>query len=106
MLLQINGYKIGKGKTAYLRDGNEIAFGQWGTTQSHPEEHRFVFRLTAAGADPTAACGRIRRCANRSDRPGLRKMAGNDMGTGPLSTLVGAGSDAGAGVGTGACWIT
>ncbi|KAI5117858.1 hypothetical protein M0805_007701 [Coniferiporia weirii] len=48
----INGRKIGRNKSAILRDGNEIAFGQWVTTHSGPDDFRFIFRL-AAGGMPT-----------------------------------------------------
>ncbi|KAI0930029.1 hypothetical protein AcV5_006838 [Taiwanofungus camphoratus] len=47
----INGEKIGKGRHALLREGNEIAFG---TAQPQPgngglEDYRFVYRHMAAG---------------------------------------------------------
>ncbi|KAF8843053.1 Pkinase-domain-containing protein [Paxillus ammoniavirescens] len=45
----INGVKIGKDKTAILKEGNEIAFG---TPQLQPgslEDYRFIYRHTAGG---------------------------------------------------------
>lgn len=45
----INGVRIGKDKTAILKEGNEIAFG---TPQPQPgslEDYRFIYRHTAAG---------------------------------------------------------
>ncbi|KAH7917308.1 kinase-like protein [Leucogyrophana mollusca] len=48
----INGTKIGKDKTAILKEGDRIAFGLPGGPQSQPrseEDYRFIYRHTAAG---------------------------------------------------------
>ena len=46
--------KIGKGKAALIKDGNEIGFGSWNINPQKPEEdYRYIFRFTAAGP-PTA----------------------------------------------------
>lgn len=47
----INGTRIGKGKSAILRDGNELGLGSWGghTNISPIDDFRYIFRLTAQG---------------------------------------------------------
>lgn len=45
----INGAKIGKDKTAVLKEGNEIAFGSPHPQPGDLEDYRFIYRHTAAG---------------------------------------------------------
>ncbi|KAH8116604.1 Pkinase-domain-containing protein [Phellopilus nigrolimitatus] len=46
----INGYKLGRGRSCLLRDGSEVAFGQWSNTAHQTtDEFRFIFRLTSGG---------------------------------------------------------
>ncbi|KAG1739300.1 kinase-like domain-containing protein [Suillus lakei] len=45
----INGAKIGKDKTAVLKEGNEIAFGSPHPQPGELEDYRFIYRHTAAG---------------------------------------------------------
>ncbi|KAG1889963.1 kinase-like domain-containing protein [Suillus subluteus] len=45
----INGVKIGKDKTAVLKEGNEIAFGSPHPLPGDLEDYRFIYRHTAAG---------------------------------------------------------
>lgn len=45
----INGVKIGKDKTAVLKEGNEIAFGSPHPQPGDLEDYRFIYRHTAAG---------------------------------------------------------
>ncbi|KAG1812212.1 kinase-like domain-containing protein [Suillus subaureus] len=45
----INGVKIGKDKTAVLKEGNEIAFGSPHAQPGDLEDYRFIYRHTAAG---------------------------------------------------------
>ncbi|THH00325.1 hypothetical protein EW145_g7096, partial [Phellinidium pouzarii] len=70
----INGYKIGHKKTSLLRDGNEIAFGQWVTTHAAEDDLRFIFRLTAGGMPTT----------------GLHAHydVGNELGRGSFATVM------------------
>lgn len=75
--LQVNGYKVGRGKTAIVRDGNDISFGQWTTHSNKDEvEFRFTFRLTAAGRPTT----------------GLHAFydIGNELGRGSFATVMSA----------------
>ncbi|KAG6375586.1 kinase-like domain-containing protein [Boletus reticuloceps] len=46
---QINGIKIGKDKTAILKEGNEIAFGTATPQPGSVEDYRFIYRHTAGG---------------------------------------------------------
>lgn len=45
----INSIKIGKDKTAVLKEGNEIAFGSPIPQPGDVEDYRFIYRHTAAG---------------------------------------------------------
>ncbi|KAF8444907.1 kinase-like domain-containing protein [Boletus edulis BED1] len=45
----INGIKIGKDKTAILKEGNEIAFGTATPQPGSVEDYRFIYRHTAGG---------------------------------------------------------
>ncbi|KAG2154460.1 kinase-like domain-containing protein [Suillus bovinus] len=46
----INGVKIGRDKTAVLKEGNEIAFGSPHPQPGELEDYRFIYRHTAAGS--------------------------------------------------------
>ncbi|KAG2046644.1 Pkinase-domain-containing protein [Suillus hirtellus] len=46
----INGVKIGRDKTAVLKEGNEIAFGSPHPAPGDLEDYRFIYRHTAAGS--------------------------------------------------------
>ncbi|KAI9571653.1 kinase-like domain-containing protein [Boletus coccyginus] len=45
----INGIRIGKDKTAILKEGNEIAFGTATPQPGSVEDYRFIYRHTAGG---------------------------------------------------------
>ncbi|KAG8214139.1 kinase-like domain-containing protein [Butyriboletus roseoflavus] len=45
----INGIRIGKDKTAILKEGNEIAFGSATPQPGSVEDYRFIYRHTAGG---------------------------------------------------------
>lgn len=47
----INGIRLGKGKSAILRDGNELGLGSWGgqVNVNPADDYRYIFRLTAQG---------------------------------------------------------
>ncbi|EJD02564.1 Pkinase-domain-containing protein [Fomitiporia mediterranea MF3/22] len=44
----INGSKVGKGRSAILKDGSDIAFGSWSDSNKE-DNYRFVFRYMADG---------------------------------------------------------
>ncbi|KAF9029586.1 kinase-like domain-containing protein [Rhodocollybia butyracea] len=49
----INGSKVGKGHSAILTDGVEVAFGSTTTSPANPlEDYRFIFRHAASGKRP------------------------------------------------------
>ncbi|KAG9316853.1 kinase-like domain-containing protein [Chiua virens] len=74
----INGNKIGKDKTAVLRDGNEIAFGTPVPQPASVEDYRFIFKLTAAIPTPPA------------DAEGVHAMYDitHELGKGSFATVV------------------